>query len=45
MWAYFKIVGFFKLGSTVQKLFDVEIRRPAPLLQRTMLKEEIFNIE
>jgi len=40
MWADSKTVWFLKFGSTVQKLFDVKIRRPTQ-----MLKEEIFNIE
>jgi len=45
MWADSKIVWFLKFGSTVQKLFDVEIRRRRHYSIRKMLKEEIFNIE
>jgi len=35
---------FFKLGSTVQKLFDVEIRRPTPLLQKNNVKRGNFQL-
>jgi len=41
MWADFKIVGFLKFGSAVQKLFNVEIRRP--LLHKNNVKKEIFQ--
>jgi len=38
MWADSKTVWFLKFGSTVQKLFDVKIRRPTPLLHKNNVK-------
>jgi len=38
-----KIVGFLKFGSPVQKLFNVEKRRPTPLLHKNNVKKGILQ--
>jgi len=43
MWADSKTVWILKFGSTVQKLFDVEIRRPTPLLYKNNVKRGNFQ--
>jgi len=43
MWADSKIVYFFKFGLTVQKLFNVEIRRPTPFFHMKNLKVVLNN--
>jgi len=43
MWADSKTVWFFKFGSTIQKLFDVEIRRATPFLQKNNVKRGNFK--
>jgi len=44
MWADSKTVCVLKFGSRVQKLFDVEIRRPTQLLHKKNVKSGIFQL-
>jgi len=43
MWADSKTIWFLKFGSTVQKLFNVEIRRPTPFLLKNNVKRGNFE--
>jgi len=44
MWTDSKTVWVLKFGSTVQKLFDFEIRRLTPLLHKNNVKIGIIQL-